>query len=207
MGAETLIHARTATGGDIRVVVPRSQRVQDRRGAASRPDPGQTHVFDERRKGGARHERAVLSGMTPAAARCRLEDFIIGLGVLALVLIFQPFTIAPVRGRLRPGRAGGARSTTCCRWPSPASRCARVVTVALVVAHDLLHRAAGFDHRGASLRRVLPQAAGSQHSRRQGAARHAAFLQAGFRVGNRRRGGDSRAGRHRSQQDSAMISS
>ena len=47
MGAETLIHARTAAGGDIRVVVPRSQRVKVGEALHLRPDPGQTHVFDD----------------------------------------------------------------------------------------------------------------------------------------------------------------
>ncbi|MER8752223.1 ABC transporter ATP-binding protein [Mesorhizobium sp. M1050] len=47
MGAETLIHARTAMGGDIRVVVPRSQRVKIGEALNLRPDPRQTHVFDD----------------------------------------------------------------------------------------------------------------------------------------------------------------
>jgi multiple sugar transport system ATP-binding protein len=47
MGAETLIHARTATGGDIRVVVPRDQRVKVGEALHLRPDPRQTHVFGE----------------------------------------------------------------------------------------------------------------------------------------------------------------
>jgi multiple sugar transport system ATP-binding protein len=46
MGAETLIHARTAVGGDIRVVVPRSQRIKVGEALHLRPDPRQTHVFD-----------------------------------------------------------------------------------------------------------------------------------------------------------------
>jgi ABC-type sugar transport system ATPase subunit len=47
MGAETLIHARTATGGDIRVVVPREKRVKVGEALNLRPDPRQTHVFGE----------------------------------------------------------------------------------------------------------------------------------------------------------------
>jgi ABC-type sugar transport system ATPase subunit len=47
MGAETLIHARTATGGDIRVVVPRDKRVKVGEALHLRPDPRQTHVFGE----------------------------------------------------------------------------------------------------------------------------------------------------------------
>jgi multiple sugar transport system ATP-binding protein len=47
MGAETLIHARTGTGGDIRVVVPRDQRVKVGEALHLRPDPRQTHVFGE----------------------------------------------------------------------------------------------------------------------------------------------------------------
>jgi hypothetical protein len=38
-------------------------------------------------------EQGPSSGMTPAAA-FRLEVFIIGLGILALILIFQPFSLA-----------------------------------------------------------------------------------------------------------------
>ncbi len=45
MGAETLIHARTATGGDIRVVVPREKRVKVGEALFLRPDPRQTHFF------------------------------------------------------------------------------------------------------------------------------------------------------------------
>ncbi len=45
MGAETLIHARTAGGGDIRVVVPRDQRIKVGEALHLRPDPKQTHVF------------------------------------------------------------------------------------------------------------------------------------------------------------------
>jgi multiple sugar transport system ATP-binding protein len=47
MGAETLIHARTAAGGDIRVVVPRDQRVKVGEALNLRPDPRQTHFFGE----------------------------------------------------------------------------------------------------------------------------------------------------------------
>jgi ABC-type sugar transport system ATPase subunit len=47
MGAETLIHARTAAGGDIRVVVPRDKRVKVGEAMHLRPDPKQTHFFGE----------------------------------------------------------------------------------------------------------------------------------------------------------------
>src|SRR3954454_21985064 len=45
MGAETLIHARTRTGSDIRVVVPRDKRVRTGEALHLVPDPAQTHVF------------------------------------------------------------------------------------------------------------------------------------------------------------------
>jgi ABC-type sugar transport system ATPase subunit len=47
MGAETLIHARTGLGSDIRVVVPREKRVKVGEAMHLRPDPRQTHVFGE----------------------------------------------------------------------------------------------------------------------------------------------------------------
>ena len=47
MGAETLIHARTAAGSDIRVVVPRDKRVKTGERLHLRPDPAQTHFFGE----------------------------------------------------------------------------------------------------------------------------------------------------------------
>ncbi len=47
MGAETLIHARTPTGDDIRVVVPRAQRVRVGDIFHLTPEIGQTHVFDD----------------------------------------------------------------------------------------------------------------------------------------------------------------
>jgi ABC-type sugar transport system ATPase subunit len=47
MGAETLIHARTRTGGDIRVVVPREKRVKTGEALHLVPDRAQTHVFGE----------------------------------------------------------------------------------------------------------------------------------------------------------------
>jgi multiple sugar transport system ATP-binding protein len=46
MGAETLIHARTKGGSDIRVVVPREARVKTGEPLHLVPDPTQTHVFD-----------------------------------------------------------------------------------------------------------------------------------------------------------------
>jgi multiple sugar transport system ATP-binding protein len=47
MGAETLIHARTRSGGDIRVVVPRDKRVRTGEALHLVPDRAQTHVFAE----------------------------------------------------------------------------------------------------------------------------------------------------------------
>ncbi len=45
MGAETLVHARTKSGSDIRVVVPREKRVKVGEALHLVPDPAQTHVF------------------------------------------------------------------------------------------------------------------------------------------------------------------
>ena len=45
MGAETLIHARTKAGGDIRVVVPREKRVKIGEVLHLLPDATQTHIF------------------------------------------------------------------------------------------------------------------------------------------------------------------
>ena len=47
MGAETLVHARTKGGNDIRVVVPREKRVKVGEALHLRPDAAQTHVFGE----------------------------------------------------------------------------------------------------------------------------------------------------------------
>jgi multiple sugar transport system ATP-binding protein len=47
MGAETLIHARTKAGSDIRVVVPRDKKVKVGEALHLVPDPEQTHVFGE----------------------------------------------------------------------------------------------------------------------------------------------------------------
>ena len=47
MGAETLVHARTKLGGDIRVVVPRAQRIKIGEVLHLKPDPKQTHFFGE----------------------------------------------------------------------------------------------------------------------------------------------------------------
>ena len=47
MGAETLIHARTAGGGEIRVVVPREMRIKTGETLHLKPDPRQTHFFGE----------------------------------------------------------------------------------------------------------------------------------------------------------------
>jgi multiple sugar transport system ATP-binding protein len=46
MGAETLVHARTITGCDIRVVVPRETRVKPGELLHLKADVGQVHVFD-----------------------------------------------------------------------------------------------------------------------------------------------------------------
>lgn len=46
MGAETLVHARTPVGDDIRVVVPRERRVRVGETLHLAPKAGQTHVFD-----------------------------------------------------------------------------------------------------------------------------------------------------------------
>ena len=46
MGAETLLHARTGAGSDIRVVVPREARVKAGETLHLRTDARQTHVFD-----------------------------------------------------------------------------------------------------------------------------------------------------------------
>jgi len=47
MGAETLVHARTVSGSDIRVVVPREMKVKSGEALHLVPDPAQTHVFAE----------------------------------------------------------------------------------------------------------------------------------------------------------------
>jgi ABC-type sugar transport system ATPase subunit len=47
MGAETLIHARTASGGDIRVVVPRDRKVKVGEALHLMAEAGQVHVFGE----------------------------------------------------------------------------------------------------------------------------------------------------------------
>jgi multiple sugar transport system ATP-binding protein len=47
MGAETLVHARTKGGGDIRVVVPRTHRIKIGEVLHLKPDPKQTHFFGE----------------------------------------------------------------------------------------------------------------------------------------------------------------
>jgi multiple sugar transport system ATP-binding protein len=47
MGAETLVHARTITGGDIRVVVTRDKRMKVGELLHLVPDPAQTHIFDD----------------------------------------------------------------------------------------------------------------------------------------------------------------
>ncbi|MEM9108146.1 MAG: TOBE domain-containing protein, partial [Pseudomonadota bacterium] len=46
MGAETLVHARTKADAEIRVVIPRQNRVAIGETLHLAPDPGQTHIFD-----------------------------------------------------------------------------------------------------------------------------------------------------------------
>ena len=46
MGAETLIHARTSLGSDMRVVVPREVKVKSGDALSLRTDARETHVFD-----------------------------------------------------------------------------------------------------------------------------------------------------------------
>jgi multiple sugar transport system ATP-binding protein len=46
MGAETLIHARTPLGSDLRVVVPREIKIQSGETLSLRTDARETHVFD-----------------------------------------------------------------------------------------------------------------------------------------------------------------
>ena len=46
MGAETLVHARTAAGREIRVVVPREVRVGVGETLHLKTNARQTHVFD-----------------------------------------------------------------------------------------------------------------------------------------------------------------
>jgi ABC-type sugar transport system ATPase subunit len=46
MGAETLVHARTPLGSDIRVVVPREIRVKAGDSLRLRTEARETHVFD-----------------------------------------------------------------------------------------------------------------------------------------------------------------
>ena len=41
------VHARTGTGGDIRVVVPRTKRIKAGEALHLKPDPRQTHFFGE----------------------------------------------------------------------------------------------------------------------------------------------------------------
>lgn len=47
MGAETLIHARSGTGSDIRFVVPREKRIKIGEALHLQLDPSQTHFFGE----------------------------------------------------------------------------------------------------------------------------------------------------------------
>ena len=46
MGAETLVHARTPLGSDIRIVVPREIRVRAGDALSLRAEARETHVFD-----------------------------------------------------------------------------------------------------------------------------------------------------------------
>ena len=63
MGAETLIHARTKTGTDIRVVVPRDKKVKIGEKLHLRARSGPDAYLRRRRKGGAR-----MSGSDQATA-------------------------------------------------------------------------------------------------------------------------------------------
>ena len=47
MGAETLIHARAANGGDIRMVVPREKKIKVGEALHLLPETGQIHVFGD----------------------------------------------------------------------------------------------------------------------------------------------------------------
>jgi multiple sugar transport system ATP-binding protein len=47
MGAETLIHARGATGMDIRVVLPREKRVKVGEALNLSLEPRDTHIFGD----------------------------------------------------------------------------------------------------------------------------------------------------------------
>jgi multiple sugar transport system ATP-binding protein len=47
MGAETLIHARTPLGSDLRVVVPREIKIKSGDALSLRADARETHVFDD----------------------------------------------------------------------------------------------------------------------------------------------------------------
>ena len=47
MGAETMVHARTTNGGEIRVVVPREMRIKTAEALHLSPDPKQTLFFDK----------------------------------------------------------------------------------------------------------------------------------------------------------------
>ncbi|MCB1379803.1 MAG: ABC transporter ATP-binding protein [Alphaproteobacteria bacterium] len=47
MGAETLIHARSASGGDIRVVVSRDKKIKMGESLHLMPDAGQVHIFGQ----------------------------------------------------------------------------------------------------------------------------------------------------------------
>ena len=102
MGAETLLHL-LADGRDLRAVVDRRVRVPVGATVHAHLRPSQTHIFDAQgrrialarpSRSGRRHERAGRSapGMSAATARS-IEYAIIGLCVLALVLIFQPFSL------------------------------------------------------------------------------------------------------------------
>jgi hypothetical protein len=77
-------------------------------------------------------ERNPSSGMTPAAA-FRLEVFIIGLGILALILIFQPFSLTLfAMGASLVVLAGLANNLL--PLAQPGTQVRTVITVALTVA-------------------------------------------------------------------------
>ena len=122
-------------------------------------------------------------GMTPAAAR-KVEYAIIGLGVLALLMIFQPFDITLFAvGCVLVVLAALVNNLLPLAQPGVPAR--SVVTGGDDCRHDLLHCPAGRDLRGLSLRRVLPQAAGSQHHGRQGPAQRDALVHAQLHMDHR----------------------
>jgi hypothetical protein len=99
-------------------------------------------------------------GMSPATAQ-KLEYAIIGIGVLALLMIFQPFSIALFTvGSILVVLAGLINNLLPLAQPGVPKRA--VLKAAMIVAMIFCITL---------LRRVLPQAARSQHRDGQGTAR------------------------------------